>query len=132
MKGRYLLAAKGPEDAQGRIGEARRIVRSRVLKHDIVGEGEPLVLLPGGLTGSVSWIPHQERLSATRRMVRIQPIHNELLPQPPEQLLFRLGEQISGRLLLRQEAVIEEFVGGRGHVHPGRQTYDRAAHGFQL
>lgn len=50
----------------------------RVLTHHALGEGEPLVLVPGGLTGWVSWIPHQERLSAHYRVIRVQPIHNEL------------------------------------------------------
>ena len=50
----------------------------RVLQYEITGEGEPLVLVPGGLTGWLSWIPHAERLSATRRVIRVQPIHNEL------------------------------------------------------
>ena len=50
----------------------------RVLKYEVTGEGEPLVLIPGGLTGWLSWIPHAERLSATRRVIRVQPIHNEL------------------------------------------------------
>ncbi|MGH2725667.1 MAG: alpha/beta fold hydrolase [Actinomycetota bacterium] len=50
----------------------------RVLVHEITGEGEPIVLVPGGLTGWLSWIPHAERLSATRRVIRVQPIHNEL------------------------------------------------------
>lgn len=50
----------------------------RVLQHEITGEGDPIVLVPGGLTGWLSWIPHAERLSATRRVIRVQPIHNEL------------------------------------------------------
>ncbi|MEX2554423.1 MAG: alpha/beta hydrolase [Actinomycetota bacterium] len=49
-----------------------------VLRYEVRGEGEPLVLVPGGLTGWVSWIPHAERLSAGRRVIRVQPIHNEL------------------------------------------------------
>ncbi len=49
-----------------------------VLACDDVGDGEPLILVPGGLTGWLSWIPHQERLRAHRRVVRVQPIHNEL------------------------------------------------------
>jgi pimeloyl-ACP methyl ester carboxylesterase len=53
-------------------------MRPRVLRHDVSGEGEPLVLVPGGLTGWLSWLPHTERLSATRRTVRVQPLHNEL------------------------------------------------------
>lgn len=50
----------------------------RVLSYDIAGEGDPLVLIPGGLTGWVSWIPHQERLSSEFKVVRVQPTHNEL------------------------------------------------------
>jgi pimeloyl-ACP methyl ester carboxylesterase len=50
----------------------------RVLRFDERGEGEPLVLVPGGLTGWLSWIPHQERMSQRYRVIRVQPIHNEL------------------------------------------------------
>ena len=50
----------------------------RALTHEIKGDGEPVVLVPGGLTGWVSWIPHAERLSARWRVIRVQPIHNEL------------------------------------------------------
>lgn len=53
-------------------------MKPRVLLHDIVGEGEPLVLVPGGLTGWVSWEPHQRLLGDDRRAIRVQPIHNEL------------------------------------------------------
>ena len=50
----------------------------RVLQFDDRGDGDPLVLVPGGLTGWVSWAPHQERLVDRHRVVRVQPIHNEL------------------------------------------------------
>ena len=50
----------------------------RVLQHDSQGQGEPVVLVPGGLTGWLSWIHHQERLAGMYRAIRIQPIHNEL------------------------------------------------------
>lgn len=53
-------------------------MKPRVLLHDIVGAGEPLVLVPGGLTGWVSWEPHQPLLGVDRRAIRVQPIHNEL------------------------------------------------------
>lgn len=53
-------------------------MKPRVLQHEIHGEGEPLVLVPGILTGWLSWIPHAERLAAIRRVVRVQPIHSEL------------------------------------------------------
>ena len=53
-------------------------MRPRPLTVDVAGEGEPLVLIPGGITGWLSWIPHQERLSDRYRTIRVQPIHNEL------------------------------------------------------
>lgn len=49
----------------------------RVLQYEDRGDGPPIVLVPGGLTGWLSWIPHVERLSATHRTIRVQPIHNE-------------------------------------------------------
>lgn len=53
-------------------------MQPRVLRYESVGAGDPIVLVPGGLTGWVSWIPHAERLAATKRAIRVQPIHNEL------------------------------------------------------
>ena len=50
----------------------------RVLQFDDRGVGDALVLVPGGLTGWVSWIPHQERLLHRHRVIRVQPIHNEM------------------------------------------------------
>jgi pimeloyl-ACP methyl ester carboxylesterase len=43
-----------------------------VMLYESTGEGRPLVLVPGVLTGWLSWIPHAERLSATRQVVRVQ------------------------------------------------------------
>jgi hypothetical protein len=37
------------------------------MARDTKGEGRPLVLVGGGLTGWLSWNPHQERLAAQRR-----------------------------------------------------------------
>lgn len=39
---------------------------------EVTGTGEPLVLVPGGLTGWLSWVPIAERLAATRTVVRVQ------------------------------------------------------------
>lgn len=50
----------------------------RVLQFDDRGAGDPLVLVPGGLTGWLSWMPHQQRLVNGHRVIRVQPIHNEL------------------------------------------------------
>ncbi len=38
------------------------------------GAGDPIVLVPGGLTGWLSWEAHAERLSATRTVVQVQPL----------------------------------------------------------
>ena len=38
----------------------------------VTGKGPPLVLVPGGLTGWLSWEPHAERLVANRKVVRVQ------------------------------------------------------------
>lgn len=52
-------------------------MEARILEHDQAGSGEPpLVLLPGGLTGWQSWLPLMPALSASRRVVRLQPIMN--------------------------------------------------------
>lgn len=53
-------------------------MKPRPLAVDVAGAGEPLVLVPGGLTGWVSWIPHQGRLASDYRVIRVQPIHNEM------------------------------------------------------
>ena len=39
---------------------------------EATGDGRPLVLVPGGLTGWLSWIPFAERLAPNRRVVRVQ------------------------------------------------------------
>ncbi len=49
-----------------------------VLQYDDQGQGVPIVLVPGGLTGWLSWIPHQGRLAGRYRAIRVQPIHNQL------------------------------------------------------
>lgn len=42
------------------------------MKRDASGSGGPLVLIPGGLTGWLSWIPHAEALASSRRVIRLQ------------------------------------------------------------
>lgn len=44
------------------------------MQMNVKGEGRPLVLVGGGLTGWRSWEPFQARLSSTRRVARAQPI----------------------------------------------------------
>lgn len=93
------------------------IVQPRVLQYDVRGEGEPLVLVPGGLTGWISWIPHADRLSATRRTVRVQPIHNELgsAGRPGEPGYTAETERESLRLTLDRLGIdLADFAGWSG------------------
>lgn len=69
-----MTADHRPADAQA----PQPSMEPRVLAYEVTGEGEPVVLVPGGLTGWLSWIPHAERLGARWRTIRVQPIHNEL------------------------------------------------------
>jgi pimeloyl-ACP methyl ester carboxylesterase len=91
-----------------------------------------LVLIPGGLTGWVSWIPHQERLSDRYRIIRVQPIANELgsagMPGDPS---YTREVAVESLLLTVDHLEIERahfagwLAGGKGLldfaiVHPGR------------
>jgi pimeloyl-ACP methyl ester carboxylesterase len=42
------------------------------MQSDVKGEGDPLVLVGGGLTGWQSWKPHQDRLAPSRKVIRLQ------------------------------------------------------------
>ncbi len=44
----------------------------KALLHEVKGQGEPIVLVPGGLSGWLSWIPFAERLSTERMTIRVQ------------------------------------------------------------
>lgn len=93
------------------------IVQPRVLQYDVQGDGEPLVLVPGGLTGWLSWIPHVERLSVTRRTIRVQPIHNELgsAGRPGEPGYNADTERESLRLTLDRLGIdVADFAGWSG------------------
>jgi pimeloyl-ACP methyl ester carboxylesterase len=46
--------------------------RSNALLHEIVGKGAPIVLVPGGLSGWLSWIPFVQPLAKDRQVVRVQ------------------------------------------------------------
>jgi pimeloyl-ACP methyl ester carboxylesterase len=48
------------------------------MRWETTGEGMPLVLVPGGLTGWLSWLPHAQRLSSTRRVIRVQLLNVQL------------------------------------------------------
>ena len=89
----------------------------RVLTYQVAGEGDPLILVPGGLTGWLSWIPHQGRLSAHHRVVRVQPIHNELGSEgkPGDAGYTAEVERESLRLTLDELAIDQaDFAGWSG------------------
>jgi pimeloyl-ACP methyl ester carboxylesterase len=58
------------------------------LLHEVTGEGEPIVLVPGGLSGWLSWIPFVAPLAQDRQVVRVQLRSIELAeagsPFPPD------------------------------------------------
>ncbi len=99
----------------------------RVLKHDVLGVGEPLILVPGGLTGWVSWIPLQERLARRRKAIRVQPIYNELgsAGQPRHPGHSRHIEQESLRLTLEELEI--EWADFAGWSAGGKLLLDFAA-----
>jgi pimeloyl-ACP methyl ester carboxylesterase len=43
-----------------------------LMEYTASGRGEPLVMVPGGLTGWLSWAPHAEILAESRRVYRLQ------------------------------------------------------------
>jgi pimeloyl-ACP methyl ester carboxylesterase len=92
-------------------------VEPRVLQYEDKGEGPPIVLVPGALTGWLSWMPHTERLSQTRRAIRVQPIHNELgsAGQPGDLSYTAETERESLRLTLDElELDAVDFAGWSG------------------
>ncbi|MGH9052551.1 MAG: alpha/beta fold hydrolase [Acidimicrobiia bacterium] len=89
----------------------------RVLTYQVAGEGDPLILVPGGLTGWLSWIPHQERLSAHHRVFRVQPIHSELgsAEKPGDPGYTAEVERESLRLTLDELGIdVADFAGWSG------------------
>lgn len=58
------------------------------VRTDVTGQGQPLVIVPGGLTGWNSWQVHAERLARDRRVIRTQLLSVQLgltgEPLPPD------------------------------------------------
>ena len=56
------------------------------MKAEVLGSGDPVVLVPGGLTGWLSWEPHAQKFSSDHKAVRVQllsvdlGLRNEPLP----------------------------------------------------
>jgi pimeloyl-ACP methyl ester carboxylesterase len=47
-------------------------MRHEALLHEVQGRGEPITLVPGGLSGWLSWMPFVEPLAKDRLVVRVQ------------------------------------------------------------
>ncbi len=62
-------------------------VEPLMVPSEVTGRGDTVVLVPGGLTGWVSWRPHAERLASSRRVMRVQLLSVERglsgMPLPP-------------------------------------------------
>lgn len=58
-----------------------------IAKTDVTGRGNAIVLIPGGLTGWLTWEPHAERLARDHQVIRTQLLSVDLglrnLPLPP-------------------------------------------------
>ena len=49
-----------------------------IMQRETIGAGDPLVLVPGGLTGWISWKGHAETLSVEYRVTRVQLLNVDL------------------------------------------------------
>lgn len=62
--------------------------RKMKLLSKVTGNGTPILLVPGGLTGWISWDPHAEILSSKRKVIQVQLINVDYgfnnLPLPPD------------------------------------------------
>jgi pimeloyl-ACP methyl ester carboxylesterase len=76
-----------------------------IMQTQVTGDGAPLVLVGGGLTGWLSWIPHQERLASSRRVARAQPLIVQLgLEDRPVPEGYSVGFESAGL-----EAALDAF-----------------------
>ena len=78
------------------------------------GEGDPpVILVPGGLVGWLSWEPHAARLQATRRVLRVQLLNvacgNENIPLP-ENYSVRLESQALAQTIADHQAAPADIV----------------------
>lgn len=92
------------------------------------GRGEPLVLVPGGLTGWLSWEPHAEHLARERRVIRSQLLSVALglqgEPLPPD---YGLRTE-SGALLRALDDLAVDRADFVGWSYGGAVALDVALH----
>jgi pimeloyl-ACP methyl ester carboxylesterase len=77
-------------------------VGTEEMRSKATGDGAPLILVGGGLTGWISWDAHAERLSRSRRVLRLQPLNVdrglEGSPLPPAYSVKTEGRAIGATL----------------------------------
>lgn len=92
------------------VHQAQTAGRSRPLLYDVTGHGDPIVLVPGTLTGWASWRTHAERLAASRKVVRVQLRNVELAEASiaiPE--TYSVESEIDGLLAAADELGLDRF-----------------------
>lgn len=61
-----------PSATSPRTSPSAEVADIRPLLYEASGQGDPIVLMPGTLTGWLSWTAHAERLSKNHRVIRAQ------------------------------------------------------------
>jgi len=81
----------------------------------VAGEGKPLVLVPGGLTGWLSWEPYVDQLSRTRKVIRVQLLNVqygfENRPLPPDYSVKAESQALAAALSEAQLNAAVDIVG---------------------
>lgn len=94
----------------GTASSRHSTVKARPLLHDVTGHGQPIVLVPGTLTGWASWVAHAERLSATRQVVRVQLRNVELAEQgTPVPASYGVQDEVEGLLATVDAMGLDRF-----------------------
>lgn len=91
-------------------GGARASAFERPLLHDVTGQGNPIVLVPGTLTGWASWVTHAERLSVDRQVIRVQ-LRNVELAEAGMQVPASYGvrAEVDGLLATVDDLELDRF-----------------------
>jgi pimeloyl-ACP methyl ester carboxylesterase len=100
-----------------RKGLARGIImdnmnQQAMMRAEITGAGDPIVLVPGGLTGWLSWVPFVEPLAQHHSVVRVQLLcvqwGLENQPLPPD---YAVGSEIAAL-----NATLDQYGVAPAHV----------------
>jgi pimeloyl-ACP methyl ester carboxylesterase len=96
--------------ASGMVSSNEVPSERRPLLHDVTGEGEPIVLVPGTLTGWASWVAHAERLADSREVIRVQLRNVEFAETGhPIPASYSVQTEIDGLLAAVDELGLDRF-----------------------